>query len=200
MIHTPANTDLYSAPATPAVDPKDAGPIEQLARELLLGAGCGELAQRVRVRWNPRMRSTAGTASAISALVLLNPRLVEFGWQEIDRTLRHELAHLLAHERAGRRRIAPHGREWQRACVALGLLDEKRCHELPLPRRRISPRHHYRCPACAMVISRVRPLRGKSACLACCRRHNRGRYDARFRFEKSPPPGDTAAIGSVPAR
>ena len=35
---------------------------------------------------------------------------------EVDRTLRHELAHLLAQWRVGRRRIAPHGKEWRQAC------------------------------------------------------------------------------------
>jgi predicted SprT family Zn-dependent metalloprotease len=185
MTHLPAVSSAFAAP--PSVDPRDSAPLERFARELLHGAGYGELARRVHVRWNARMRSTAGMASAAKALVTLNPRLVEFGWPEIDRTLRHELAHLLAHERAGRRRIAPHGREWQRACEALGLADEKRCHDLPLPRRHLSPRHHYRCPICTVVIGRVRPLRRKSACLACCRRHNRGRYDERFRFEKITP-------------
>jgi predicted SprT family Zn-dependent metalloprotease len=41
---------------------------------------------------------------------------------EIDRTLRHELAHLLAQFRVGRRRIAPHGPEWRIACRDLGIL------------------------------------------------------------------------------
>jgi hypothetical protein len=63
-------------------------------------------------------------------------------------------------------------------------VDEKRTHDLPLPRRKIARRHHYRCPACATTIARVRPLRRGSACVQCCRVHNRGRYDARFRFER----------------
>jgi len=45
-------------------------------------------------------------------------------------------------------------------------------------------RHFYRCPACATVLRRVRPLRGKSACLACCRQHMGGSYSNRFRFVK----------------
>jgi predicted SprT family Zn-dependent metalloprotease len=130
------------------------------------------------------MRSTAGTAYPGKNLISLNPRLRDFGEEEIDRTLRHELAHLLAQHRAGRRRIAPHGAEWQRACIDLGLDDERRCHDLPLPRRSLAPRHLYRCPHCALEVRRVRPMRRASACLACCRRHNRGQYDARFRFAK----------------
>ena len=159
-------------------------PMLAAARALLHAAGAAALAARVRVEWNSRMRSTAGVAFPGRALVRLNPRLREFGDDEIDRTLRHELAHLLAHERAGRRRIAPHGAEWRRACRDLGLADEKRTHDLPLPRRAIARRHHYRCPVCKTEIARVKPLRRGSVCLKCCRAHNRGRYDARFRFER----------------
>jgi predicted SprT family Zn-dependent metalloprotease len=161
--------------------------LEKQARALLAEAGAEEVARIVRVVWNSRMRSTAGLAYPRRGLVHLNPRLREFGGEEVDRTLRHELAHLLAHHRAGRRRIAPHGPEWARACRDLGLVDEKRCHNLPLPRRQMTARHFYRCPNCALELKRVRPLRRKSACLVCCRRHSGGSYDERFRFKKVPP-------------
>ena len=179
-------------PAEPV--PKIASPpgdtLQSTARTLLHAAGATALATRVRVEWNARMRSTAGVAFPGRALVRLNPRLREFGADEIDRTLRHELAHLLAHERAGRRRIAPHGAEWRRACRDLGIANEARTHTLPLPRRAAVRRHHYRCPACGVGISRVKPLRRGSACLSCCRTHNRGRYDVRFRFERIHHTGD----------
>jgi len=157
------------------------------ARLLLNSAGAPVLALRVRIEWNHRMRSTAGVAFPTRTLVRLNPRLHEFGEDEIDRTLRHELAHLLAHERAGRRRIAPHGPEWRLACHDLGVPDEKRTHDLPLSRRVIARRHHYRCPSCGIQIARVKPLKRGSACLQCCRAHSRGRYNARFRFERIEP-------------
>lgn len=161
--------------------PEAASLLEQ-SRALLAAAGAPALAARVQVRWNPRMRSTAGMAYAGKSLVTLNPRLLSFGQEEVDRTLRHELAHLLAHERAGRRRIEPHGREWKQACRDLGLADEKRTHNLPLPRREVARRYRYVCPGCKVEVARVKPLRRDSACLKCCRAHNRGRYDARFRF------------------
>ena len=169
-------------------DPPRAGGTAQAltkrGRDLLHAAGAPDLAAHLRVRWNARMRSTAGTAFPDKALITLNPRLREFGDEEIDRTLRHELAHLLAHHRAGRRRILPHGPEWRRACRVLGAPDEPRCHNLPLPCRKLRPRHFYRCPHCAMELRRVRPLRSRSACLACCRAHSAGRYDERFRLVK----------------
>ena len=175
---------VIEKPAARSIARGNAESLQEKAREMLRAVGCGDLAARVVVRWNSRMRSTAGTAFPAKALVHLNPRLREFGEAEIDRTLRHELAHLLAHHRAGRRRTAPHGPEWRAACAELGLDDERRCHDLPLPRRELRRPHRYRCPNCTVELARARPMRRAFACLACCRAHNRGRYDSRFKFVK----------------
>ena len=161
--------------------------LETAARQLLTAIGCSTLAPQVKVRWNRRLRTTAGLASYGNLTVSLNPRLIAFGMEEVNRTLRHELAHLLARFRAGRQRIQPHGLEWRQACLDLGLTDEKRCHELPLPRRRIERKYVYRCRNCHMEVRRVRPFRKTVACLKCCRAHNRGRYDERYRFVKLDP-------------
>lgn len=157
--------------------------LEDEARVLLRLAGCEELARSVRVGWNSRMRTTAGTACWRTRRVTLNPKLIEFSTEEVQRTLRHELAHLVAQERVGRRRIAPHGPEWRQACADLGIADETRCHTLPFKPRRMTRKYAYRCPVCSTVISRVRRPRGRIACLQCCRQHNGGRYSERFRFE-----------------
>src|SRR5678815_1360534 len=117
--------------------------LEAAARDLLLGQGATTLAAQVRVEWSARLRTAAGHAECGSARVLLNRRLAANGEAEIDRTLRHELAHLLAQFRAGRRRIAPHGMEWRRACADLGIADELRCHNLPFPIRRLNRRYLY---------------------------------------------------------
>lgn len=176
---------VWLAPKTPPVAP--AGEVSELlpkARALLREVDCAALAETVRVEWNARLRTTAGLAHYGKNLVMLNPKLADFGPEEIDQTLRHELAHLVAHFRAGRRRIAPHGAEWRAACAALGLPDEQRCHQLPLPRARRVPKHFYRCPHCRTEVPRVRPFRRRVACLACCRAHADGRYSERFRLEK----------------
>jgi len=102
---------------------------------------------------------------------------------EIDRTLRHELAHLLAQFRAGRRRIAPHGKEWRQACRDLGIAHETRCHNLPFATKVYAPRYVYRCPNCKQEFPRVRRIRRAIACLACCRKHNGGEFDPRFRLK-----------------
>jgi predicted SprT family Zn-dependent metalloprotease len=182
----PFRTRSEPAPKRPpAPAPAPALPdLEETARELLRGIGCAKLAREVQVRWHPRLRTTAGQAYYAKSLVRMNPRLLQFGMEEVDKTLRHELAHLVARSRAGRRRIDPHGPEWRQACRDLGLADEKRCHDLPLPRTRQRARHRYRCPQCRRNYDRVRPFRRAVACLECCRAHARGAYDERFRLVK----------------
>jgi predicted SprT family Zn-dependent metalloprotease len=92
---------------------------------------------------------------------------------------------LLAQFRAGRRRIAPHGPEWRRACCDLGIADEARCHNLPFATKVYPARFVYRCPNCRQEIPRVRRIRRAIACLACCRKHNGGDFDPRFRLRLS---------------
>jgi len=152
------------------------------ARELLCSLGAKRIATELRVEWNSRLKTAAGRADYRQKLISLNPRLVEHP-TEIDRTLRHELAHILAHFRAGRRRISPHGPEWQQACRDLGIADEKRCHTLPFPAKSYAPRFIYRCPNCRRDFPRVRKIKRTVACLACCRAHNGGEFDGRFRLK-----------------
>src|SRR5947207_1085765 len=156
--------------------------LEERARELLRANGAGRIAMEIRVEWNPRLKTCAGRADYRKKLISLNPLLKDHG-DEISRTLRHELAHLLAQWRAGRRRIAPHGAEWRQACCDLGIADEARCHNLPFASKSFSPRYVYRCPNCRQKFPRVRRIRRAIACLACCRKHNGGDFDPRFRLK-----------------
>ncbi|MBA3833412.1 MAG: SprT-like domain-containing protein [Chthoniobacterales bacterium] len=170
--------------------------LEAIAVDLLRRNDAAALAAKVRVEWSARLRSAAGRAEYLSARVLLNCRLCAHGAAEIDRTLRHELAHLLASFRAGRRRIAPHGSEWRRACADLGIAGESRCHTLPFPIRRRARPYVYVCPNCRRDFPRTRRLKRTSACLACCRAHNRGRFDARFKLQRAHPPAPPPLLSS----
>jgi len=156
--------------------------LETKARQLLCSLGAKRIATELRVEWNSRLQTAAGRADYRQKLISLNPRLVEHP-EEIDRTLRHELAHFLAQFRAGRQRISPHGPEWQRACRDLGIAGEKRCHTLPFPAKRHTPRFIYRCPNCKRDFPRVRKIKRTVACLACCRAHNGGEFDVHFRLQ-----------------
>jgi len=156
--------------------------LELQARKLLRSVGAKRIATKLRVEWNSRLRTAAGRADYRLKLISLNSLLVGHP-EEIDRTLRHELAHILAQFRGGRRRISPHGPEWQQACHDLGIPGEKRCHTLPFPAKRYEPRFIYRCPNCRRDFARVRKIKRTVACLACCRAHNRGEFDVRFRLK-----------------
>jgi predicted SprT family Zn-dependent metalloprotease len=156
--------------------------LETKAQEMLRELDAAELAREVRVEWNVRLFSAAGRADSRRKLVSLNPRLREQDAAEIDRTLRHELAHLLAQFRAGRRRVAPHGAEWRKACRDLGIGDESRCHALPFPIQRRARRFLYRCERCGREFPRVRRIKRTVACLDCCRKFNRGKFDPKARL------------------
>jgi SprT protein len=156
--------------------------LETKACALLCSLGAARGVRDLRVEWNSRLRTAAGHADYRQKLISLNPRLFEHP-AEIDRTLQHELAHILAQFRAGRRRILPHGVEWRQACRDLGISDEKRCHNLPFPVSERARRYLYRCLGCQRDFPRVRRIKRAIACLVCCRAHNGGKFDARFRLQ-----------------
>ncbi len=175
--------DTPTRPDAPALDEMS---LTRQAVELVARVGLARIARKVSVHWNPRMRTAAGRAFYESLRVELNPGLLRLEGidihAEIDRTLRHELAHLVAYHRSDHRKIAAHGEEWRQACVDLGIPDESRCHTLPFEPRRMPKKLVYECPACGSQIHRVRRFRQAVACHDCCQQHNHGRYDDRFRL------------------
>ena len=201
--HHTAERQVESPPATPvhfggdsktggAADPSISLPpfrsidLTQQASELVANLGIKKLARCVSVIWNRRMRTAAGRAFYDSQRIELNPGLLRLSEidipAEVDRTLRHELAHLVAFHRARGRKIAAHGPEWQEACHDLGIPGEARCHSLPFKPRRVRKKLVYECPRCDTKILRVRRFRQAVACHDCCRLHGDGRYDDRFRL------------------
>lgn len=169
------------SPQVHACLPRDPS-LEAYAKNLL-EQYAPELAKQIVVRWNKRLRTTAGLACYRSSEVILHPALKNISEAEVDKTLRHELAHLLAHARSHKKRIAPHGVEWREACRDLGIPNEPRTHQLPFIRHRQQRRFFYLCPSCQAPLSRVRKPRRPIACLSCCRKYAGGKYDERFRYE-----------------
>lgn len=147
--------------------------------------GLPALARSLSIVWNQRLVTTAGRASPLTRRIELNPRLNGSGPDELRRTMLHELAHLVAYERAGSCRIRAHGAEWRQACTDLGIIGESSTHALPWEGRRQRRKFRYTCPRCLRFIERVRPFRATVACPDCCRAHARGRYDDRFRLVKT---------------
>lgn len=186
-----ADAEDRPASASPTWEHPRSGRDEALclvAAELCRDHGLEALARAVNVSWNPRMRTAAGRALAKTWSIELNPRLQTLppGQRELELrvTFLHELAHLFAFARAGRRRISPHGAEWREACRDLGIPGEDRCHQLDFPGRRLERKYAYICPHCEAVIQRVRRIHRRVACLPCCRKHAGGKFDARFQLRE----------------
>jgi SprT protein len=197
----PKDSRQKQAPAWAHVPPvsirrTEAGPpprgldegLTRAVREWYSGLGLDGLAAKVQVIWNARLRTTAGTACPQNASIELNPLIKDFGPAQVRRTLKHEAAHLVAHYRAGRRRIQTHGVEWQQACTDLGIPGEGAFHELPLARRRMPRKYAYRCRHCGLTVQRVRPFQPYTACYKCCQRLNAGKYHSNFLFIRVPFP------------
>lgn len=152
---------------------------------MLRTLGMDELASRVLVIWNKRMRTTAGRAFWPEGKIELNPKLRQVAEEEVHGTMLHELAHLLAYARAGRKRIAAHGAEWRQACCDLGIPGERATHSLPLPGRTMVRKWRYTCPRCGEGFDRVRKMKRYAGCYTCCKTHNGGYYDKRFRLQET---------------
>ena len=150
----------------------------RLLNELRLDA----LSKDVRVVWNPRMRTTAGRAFWPDGKIEINPKLKELAPDEVRRTMLHELAHLVAYERAGRRRIMAHGSEWQQACADLGIPGERATHSLPLPGRQMRRKWRYTCPVCGESFDRVRRIKRYAGCYSCCLKYHGGYYHRDYRL------------------
>ncbi len=140
---------------------------------LMLFPERAQLVKTLKVRWNRRMRSAAGRAFWPDARIELNPRLNDISEDEVERTLRHELAHILVYARYGPRRQA-HGAEWQLFCTQLGIPGEPATHRLALPSRKMKKHFRYTCPSCQQSFERVRKLKRRSACYECCKTFNGG--------------------------
>lgn len=181
----PPNTPSSSPPRRPSLPKGEDASLTETARRLVRKLpGLDALAEKVRVSWNPRLQTTAGTANVRTWLIDINPRIREHGNPVIQRILRHELAHLVSAFRHGRHKIEAHGPEWRQACADLGIPGESRCHNLPLPGRTMRPKFAYRCTHCGHLLKRVKPLHRRSACYACCRTYNGGAYDDRYRYTR----------------
>ena len=178
---------LRVPPPAPSPSAREDGGLSAWCRDASNNLLLPELARKVRVSWNPRMQTTAGRAWWPDRAIELNPKLRDCEPDQLWRTLKHELAHLIAYERCGRRRIDPHGPEWEAACVDLGIPGEQPFHTLPFKRRQVKRNHAYVCPHCCATIHRVKPIRRAVACYACCLKFNDGAYHDRFRLIKKKP-------------
>lgn len=125
-----------------------------------------DLPTKVRISYNPRMRTTLGRAFLSEGIVELNTRLLQKHPSELVPTLAHELAHVAVHLRYGT--VAPHGQEFRTLMHALSLSD-KATHDLPVARMRQRRRTYlyvHRCSDCGSTFV-ARKVRRDCYCRAC---------------------------------
>jgi SprT-like family len=99
------------------------------------------LIETMTIETSSRMRSSLGRAYLDRRLVRLNALLIAPGREALlDEVFCHEVAHLVVHERHGRR-AAPHGREWRALLRQVGspvrvTIPRDECAFLPPEQRR----------------------------------------------------------------
>lgn len=128
--------------------------------------GINKLPARIRITYNPRLRTTAGRAILDDRRVELNTRLLSKHPEHLVPTLVHELAHVVAYMRNGK--SAPHGRGFRELMHAAGLSPQA-THSLPtghLRRRRRSFLYLHRCSDCSCSFI-ARRVRRDCYCQAC---------------------------------
>ena len=137
-----------------------------------IAARCGvawdmpDLPRRVRIAYNPRLRTTLGRAVLEENRVELNTRLLRDHPAELVPTLVHELAHLVIRMRYGR--VAPHGRHFRTLMRAVNLSADA-THDLPVAGlKRLRRRYVYlhRCSDCGYSFV-ARSVRRNCYCVAC---------------------------------
>ena len=132
----------------------------------------------VQVEWNARLFSAAGRADFRRNLVSLNPRLREHDAAEIDRTLAARAGSFARPIPRGPpprlRRMEPNG---GRHAGTWELATNRAPTRCPFPIQRRSRRFLYECPRCGKEFPRVRRIKRAVACLDCCRKFNRGKFE-----------------------
>lgn len=89
-------------------------------------------AAKVEVRWNDRLRTTAGRAFYREGRIELNPSLLATSPKDLDDVLVHEAAHVAVFRLFGEHGAA-HGRHW-RGLMRLAGVRPDVTHDLPVPK------------------------------------------------------------------
>ncbi|MDP6546714.1 MAG: SprT-like domain-containing protein [Phycisphaerae bacterium] len=125
-----------------------------------------DLARRVTIVYNPRLRTTLGRAILDDNRVELNVHLLRAYPDELLVTVVHELAHLAVRMRYGK--VRPHGREFKALMGAVNMSADA-THHLDTARVKLQRRRYvylHRCADCGMMFIARKPRRD-CYCKAC---------------------------------
>ncbi len=123
----------------------------------LLNQLCSDfpMGYRPQLLWKNRLRVTAGMAYTAEGKIALSSVLLD-SREKLERTLKHEYAHLLAVARHGKRATG-HGKHWRQAMLDLGEKPEV-YHRYPAKRNQSRQRVGYVCDRCGVTVVRKRRL------------------------------------------
>ena len=148
------------------------------------------------LRWSRRLTRAAGTIRCEKRLITLSVPLLVEPFQQPDAAfdicgvrcasyehavreiLKHEMIHLWLFEKK-----LPHGHTPAFRAKARAIGQPRTRHNIALPPP--TSGWLYRCAVCNSELHRRRRFGRPVACATCCKIHNRGRYDERFKLRGS---------------
>lgn len=137
------------------------------------------IVSRVEIQFSDRMRSCLGRCLPSRGIVRLNRRLLRVEPALVEEVICHEVAHVVAFERHGRR-CRPHGPEWAALMRSAGFQPHVRARLGPelqlllLAPRKVRNVYEHRCPICRIMRVARRPV-SRWRCVACATAGRTGR-------------------------
>jgi SprT protein len=121
------------------------------------------------VRYDVRGK-TAGYANSTRNRIRLNAELlIRYKDVFINRTVVHEVAHIIAYWVFGPK-IRPHGNEWKRVMRLLGIANPTRCHSYEVTPARKTRTVKAACDCRTIDLGIIRARRIKKGCRYSCRK------------------------------
>lgn len=145
------------------------------SKRLTRAAGTIEVRRRVIKLSVPLLIESFQTASLFAPTFLICGVACDSQQSALREILKHEMIHLWLHERG-----LPSGHTTEFRAKAREIGQPKTRHQIQLP----PPRRGwlYCCAHCGHEFSRRRRYGRAVACGACCKKHNDGTFDVRFRL------------------
>lgn len=123
-------------------------------------------------------KKRAGCCSYMTRTISLSKHFVQLNsFEEIEGTIKHEIAHALGHIHFG---ASGHCKRWKRVAIAIGD-DGQRCYDskkVSMPKGK----YVFACMNCSKEVTYHKKTTTIKACGDCCRKYNNGKYTSRFQL------------------
>ena len=144
-------------------------------RQLTRAAGNIHVKKRIIKLSVPLLVDTFTSDSLFASEHIICGVACESSQSALREILKHEMIHLWLHERG-----LPSGHTGEFRTKARSIGQPRTRHSLPLPPPRCG--WLYTCATCGQQFARRRRYGRAVACKPCCRTHNKGAFDARFKL------------------